>query len=61
MGAPYLNLELTGTLVMECGDASGTGLLDNDKREWDPAAAAVVDERLLATLPPLIGDATSRV
>ena len=53
----YLNWALTGTLVMEGGDASGTGLLDNQQRAWDAAAAAAVDEDLLDKLPPLIGPA----
>ena len=34
----YLNLQLTGSLVMECGDASGTGLLDTATRQWDDGA-----------------------
>ena len=34
----YLNFWLTGNKVMECGDASGTALLDVRKREWSQAA-----------------------
>ncbi|KAJ8613821.1 hypothetical protein CTAYLR_004905 [Chrysophaeum taylorii] len=50
----WLNLRLTGRLVMECGDASGTGLLDVEAREWDEKAAALVDAALVEKLPPLV-------
>jgi xylulokinase len=50
----YLNYVLSGDLVMECGDASGTGLLDTVARTWDAKAAALVDEGLLPKLPSLI-------
>ncbi|KAL1514897.1 hypothetical protein AB1Y20_003979 [Prymnesium parvum] len=51
----YLNYILTGSLVMECGDASGTGLLDTTARKWDEAAAQMIDAQLIHKLPPLIG------
>ena len=51
----YLNYVLTGSLVMECGDASGTGLLDTLSRQWDESAVAMVDGGLLPKLPRLIG------
>ncbi len=51
----YLNYELTGSLVAECGDASGTGLLDTSARAWDAKAAGLIDASLLPMLPPLIG------
>ena len=51
----YLNYLLTGSLVMEGSDASGTGFLDTSARKWDAAAAALVDDGMLAKLPPLIG------
>ena len=51
----YLNYVLTGDLVMECGDASGSGLLDTNTRQWDATAAALIDDQLLTKLPPLIG------
>ncbi|CAK0812888.1 unnamed protein product [Prorocentrum cordatum] len=35
----YLNYVLTGQLVMECGDASGTGMLDVVSRQWDATSA----------------------
>ena len=50
----YLNYVLTGNLVMECGDASGTGLLDTTGRGWDAEAAAMIDESLAGKLPPLL-------
>lgn len=51
----YLNFYLTGERVMECGDASGTGLLDIRRRAWHSGMLAAVDaERDLAlVLPPL--------
>jgi xylulokinase len=49
----YLNYRLTGKLRMEFGDASGTGLMDVRKREWNPEALAAVDPRLGEMLPPL--------
>ena len=53
----YLNLELSGDLVMECGDASGTGLLDVRARAWNVTAARAIDAALERALPPLIGPA----
>ena len=53
----YLNHYLTGETFMECGDASGTGLLDIRTRDWHPGMLAAVDpDRDLADcLPRLIG------
>jgi xylulokinase len=51
----YLNFWLTGNKVMECGDASGTALMDVRKRRFSPAAAGAIDAGLLRALPPLIG------
>jgi xylulokinase len=51
----YLNFWLTGNKVMECGDASGTALLDVRKRRWSAAALAAIDAGLERALPPLIG------
>jgi xylulokinase len=54
----YLNFWLTGVKTMECGDASGTALLDVRKRKWSAAAIEAIDPELAAKLPPLIpGDA----
>ena len=57
----FLNYYLTGELVMECGDASGTGLLDIRSRDWHPGMLAAVDpdRDLSDCLPPLIGAADS--
>src|SRR2546423_1131960 len=51
----YLNFWLTGEKVMECGDASGTALLDVRKRKWSEAALDAIDRDLAGKLPPLIG------
>ena len=55
----YLNHYLTGELVMERGDASGTGLLDIRTRDWHAGMLAAVDpdRDLSDCLPPLIGAA----
>lgn len=55
----YLNYVLTDHLVMEYGDASGTGLLDIRKRVWhsDIIRALDPDRDLAACLPNLIGPA----
>lgn len=52
----YINYYLTGERVMECGDASGTGLLDIRTRTWHmPMLAALdTDRDLTQCLPPLI-------
>ena len=53
----YLNFYLTGERFTECGDASGTGLLDVRERQWhEGMLAALDDERdLSACMPPMIG------
>ncbi len=50
----YLNYWLAGRAVMECGDASGTALLDVRRRQWSERAIAAIDDALAAKLPPLI-------
>ncbi len=50
----YINFRLTGRTVMECGDASGTALLDVRNRKWSQAAIAAIDPRLSQMLPSLI-------
>ncbi len=50
----YINFWLTGRKVMECGDASGTALLDVRNRKWSKAAISAIDSRLVEMLPPLI-------
>ncbi len=50
----YINFWLTGRKTMECGDASGTALLDVRSRAWSRAAMEAIDPRLGEMLPPLI-------
>ncbi|MDG1707592.1 MAG: xylulokinase [Emcibacteraceae bacterium] len=52
----YLNYYLTGNRYMECGDASGTGLLNVKTRQWSKRLIhALDDERdLTSCLPTLI-------
>ncbi len=52
----YMNFYLTGERAMECGDASGTGLLDIRTRNWHSGMLRAVDaERDLADcLPSLV-------
>ena len=55
----YVNFRLTGTAVMECGDASGTGLFDVALRNFDARACAAVDARLASMLPSLVASGES--
>ena len=50
----YLNFWFTGERVMECGDASGTALLDVRKRKWSAVAIEAIDPELADKLPRLI-------
>jgi xylulokinase len=50
----YINFRLTGRKTMECGDASGTALLDVRNRIWSKAAIEAIDPRLSEMLPPFI-------
>jgi xylulokinase len=50
----YVNFRLTGRKTMECGDASGTALLDVERRAFDERALRAIDARLPAMLPPLL-------
>lgn len=50
----YLNFWLTGSKTMECGDASGTALLDVRNRVWSETAIAALDPTLRLMLPELI-------
>ncbi|MFZ4985079.1 MAG: xylulokinase [Blastocatellia bacterium] len=50
----YLNLYLTGRYCTECGDASGTGLLDVRRRQWSRRATKAIDAGLEAKLPDLV-------
>jgi xylulokinase len=49
----YINFVLTGKAHMEYGDASGTGLMDIKKREWNKEAISCIDPELEEKLPPL--------
>lgn len=51
----YINYWLTGQCVAEYGDASGTGLLDVRRREWDKTTVELIDDsgRLWHALPEL--------
>jgi sugar (pentulose or hexulose) kinase len=44
-----------GLCLLQAGDASGTGLLDVAARHWDPRLTAMIDDKLLACLPRIIG------
>lgn len=50
----YINFWLTGEKTMECGDASGTALLDVRRRRWSERAISAIDPRLVEMLPRLI-------
>ncbi len=50
----YLNFQLTGRKTMECGDASGTALLDVRHRRWSKTAIEAIDPRIGSMLPQLI-------
>ncbi len=50
----YINFWLTGRKTMECGDASGTALLDVRNRKWSQAAINAIDPRVNEMLPPLV-------
>jgi xylulokinase len=49
----FLNLQLTGKLRMEFGDASGTALMDVRSRAWCRPVCDAIDPRLMDMLPPL--------
>ncbi len=50
----YINFWLTGRKTMECGDASGTALLDVRNRVWSKAAIDAIDSSVSRMLPELI-------
>lgn len=49
----YINFRLSGTKRMECGDASGMGILNVRTREWDLDLIDFVDPRVREMLPEL--------
>lgn len=50
----YVNFRLTGKRTTEPGDASGTGLFDPFRREFDQTAVRAIDERLEEMLPAVV-------
>ena len=50
----YINYVLTGSYVMEAGDASGTALFNPAKRRWSRSLCSLIDEGLYDLLAPLI-------
>ena len=50
----YINYVLTGSYVMEAGDASGTALFNPVKRRWSRMLCSLIDEGLYDLLAPLI-------
>jgi xylulokinase len=50
----FINFRLSGRYAMECGDASGIGLLDLQTRAFDEQLCSHVDSKLFALLPPLV-------
>lgn len=51
----YLNYYLTGNMVMEYGDASGTAIMDVRRRVWCKKVIDAIDPDLENKLPPLQG------
>lgn len=51
----YLNYYLTGNMVMEYGDASGTAMMDVRRRVWCRKVIDAIDPGLRDRLPPLQG------
>jgi xylulokinase len=51
----YLNYYLTGNMVMEYGDASGTAMMDVRRRVWCRRVIDAIDPGLRDKLPPLQG------
>lgn len=49
----YINFYLTGVKRMEYGDASGTGALNIQTRQWNQEILDFIDPKLLGCLPPL--------
>ncbi len=49
----YLNYYLTGVIVMERGDASGTALMNIHDGSWNEELCALIDPSLIDKLPPI--------
>ncbi|MCQ2611713.1 MAG: xylulokinase [Treponema sp.] len=52
----FLNYALTGSYVMESGDASGTALFDSKARQWNKTVCDAIDPDLINRLPKIITD-----
>ena len=52
----YINFFLTGKVVMERGDASGTGLMDIKKGVWHEGICSVISKDLIHKMPPISQD-----
>ncbi|MFP3043110.1 xylulokinase [Treponema primitia] len=50
----YLNYRFTGEYKAEYGDASGMAIFNGKTRSWSKKICAIIDEKLLGLLPPLI-------
>ncbi len=50
----FINFWLTGRKTMECGDASGTAMLDVRNRAWSSKAINAIDPLVAKMLPELI-------
>ena len=50
----YINYYLSGQIIMERGDASGTGLFNLYKGQWDKELCSIISDSLLAKLPPIL-------
>lgn len=50
----YINYFLTGKVIMERGDASGTALMDIRTGEWCEDLVSLISPTLLSKLPPIL-------
>ena len=50
----YINYYLTGEIVMERGDASGTGLLNIRTGEWERELCSIISSNLIDKLPQIL-------
>ncbi|GHT88384.1 xylulokinase [Spirochaetia bacterium] len=50
----YLNYRFSGEYKAECGDASGMAIFNGKTRSWSTKICAIIDEKLIGLLPPLI-------
>ncbi len=50
----YINYVLTGRIVMEKGDASGTGLMNIYEGKWDEEAVSAISPTLMSKLPDIL-------